>query len=139
MAEAHNAAGNDAFNAGDFSKATELYFAAVKADGSIAKYRTNLCNALLKCGRAAMAVEEAAAAIAVDGTWPKGYYYKAVALEELGEVAKAMAACEEGLHIHRCSSSVCSGSSNGFCSSTQKHQEWQHAQFAPSLGKGGKS
>jgi tetratricopeptide (TPR) repeat protein len=101
MAEAHNAAGNDAFNAGDFSKASDLYFAAVKANGTVAKYRTNLCNALLKCGRAAMAVEEAAAAIAVDGTWSKGYYYKAVALEELGEIARALAACEEGLHIHR--------------------------------------
>jgi hypothetical protein len=52
--------------------------------------------------RVALALEEAAAAIAVDGTWPKGYYFKALALEELGEYAKALAACEEGLHIHRC-------------------------------------
>ena len=52
--------------------------------------------------RPALAVEEAAAAIAVDGTWPKGYYFKAVALEELGKTQEALAACEEGLHIHRC-------------------------------------
>lgn len=52
--------------------------------------------------RVALAVEEAAAAIAVDGTWPKGYYFKALALEELGEHSRALAACEEGLHIHRC-------------------------------------
>lgn len=52
--------------------------------------------------RVALAVEEAAAAIAVDGTWPKGYFFKAIALEELGDYAKALAACEEGLHIHRC-------------------------------------
>jgi hypothetical protein len=52
--------------------------------------------------RVALALEEAAAAIAVDGTWPKGYYFKALALEELGEHSRALAACEEGLHIHRC-------------------------------------
>lgn len=51
MAEAHNSAGNDAFNAGDFPKAVTLYYEAVKADGTVAKYRTNLCNALLKSGR----------------------------------------------------------------------------------------
>lgn len=51
MAEAHNAAGNDAFNAGDFTKAVIHYYEAVKADGQVAKYRTNLANALLKCGR----------------------------------------------------------------------------------------
>lgn len=51
MAEAHNIAGTEAFNAGDFAKATQLYFQAVEADSSVAKYRTNLCNALLKCGK----------------------------------------------------------------------------------------
>lgn len=101
-AEAHNAEGNAAFKAGDFVKAKELYFKAVQADGTVAKYRTNLCNALLKCGDPGMAVEEAAAAIAVDGSWVKGYYFKALALEELGDNARALAACEEGLHIHRC-------------------------------------
>lgn len=52
--------------------------------------------------RASLAVEEAAAAIAVDPSWPKGFYYKAVALEELGDLTHALAACEEGLRIHRC-------------------------------------
>lgn len=51
MAEAHNVAGNEAFNAGDFARAAELYFQAVEADGAVAKYRTNLANALLKCGK----------------------------------------------------------------------------------------
>ena len=50
-AESINAAGNAAFNAGNFTKATQLYFEAVKADGQVAKYRTNLCNALLKSGK----------------------------------------------------------------------------------------
>ncbi len=50
-AESHNAAGNEAFKAGDFARATEQYFKAVQADGTVAKYRTNLCNALLKAGR----------------------------------------------------------------------------------------
>lgn len=54
MAEAHNAAGNEAFNAGDFPKAVTLYYEAVKADGKVAKYRTNLANALLKSGRCDM-------------------------------------------------------------------------------------
>jgi tetratricopeptide (TPR) repeat protein len=101
-AEALNAEGNTAFNAGDFVKAKELYFKAVQTDGKVAKYRTNLCNALLRSGDPGMAVEEAAAAIAVDGTWVKGYYFKALALEELGDTAWALATCEEGLHIHRC-------------------------------------
>jgi tetratricopeptide (TPR) repeat protein len=101
-AEAHNTAGNDAFNAGNFQQAAELYFAAVKANGEVAKYRTNLCNALLKRGKAAEALEEAAAAVAVDASWPKGHYFKAVAHEALFELPKALAACEEGLRIHRC-------------------------------------
>lgn len=101
-AEARNAEGNTAFKAGDFIKAKQLYFKAVQADGTVAKYRTNLCNALLKCGDPGMAVEEAAAAVAVDPTWVKGYYFKALALEELGDNTQALAACEEGLHIHRC-------------------------------------
>lgn len=50
-AEAHNAAGNEAFKAGDFPTAAELYFKAVEGDGTVAKYRTNLANALLKSGR----------------------------------------------------------------------------------------
>jgi tetratricopeptide (TPR) repeat protein len=101
-AEAHNAAGNDAFNAGNYQKASELYFAAVKANGKIAKYRTNLCNALLKRGKPAEAVEEAAAAVAVDASWPKGHYYKALAYEALCKLPEALAACEDGLRIHRC-------------------------------------
>lgn len=50
-AEAHNASGSEAFKAGDFPRATELYFKAVEADGTVAKYRTNLSNALLKSGQ----------------------------------------------------------------------------------------
>ncbi|WIA28873.1 hypothetical protein OEZ86_011398 [Tetradesmus obliquus] len=100
-AEAHNAAGNDAFNAGNYIKASELYFEAVKANGKVAKYRTNLCNALMKRGRPAEALEEAAAAIAVDGGWPKGHFYKALALEQLCKLPEALAACEKGLRLHR--------------------------------------
>jgi tetratricopeptide (TPR) repeat protein len=100
-AEAHNAAGNDAFNAGDLQRASDLYFEAVKANGKVAKYRTNLCNALIKRGRPAEALEEAAAAVAVDGSWPKGHYFKALAFEQLCQLPEALAACEEGLRIHR--------------------------------------
>jgi tetratricopeptide (TPR) repeat protein len=100
-AEAYNAAGNEYYNQGDFVKASELYFGAVKVNGKVAKYRTNLCNALLKRGRPEEALEEAAAAIAVDGSWPKGHYFKALAYEEMCDLPKALAACEEGLRIHR--------------------------------------
>lgn len=52
--------------------------------------------------RAALAIEEAAAAIAVDSSWVKGYYFKALALEQLPNYARALKACEEGLRVHRC-------------------------------------
>jgi hypothetical protein len=68
MAEAHNAAGNDAFNAGNFPKAVTHYYEAVKADGKVAKYRTNLANALLKSGRCGTQVHDSVAAGCTSGS-----------------------------------------------------------------------
>ncbi|KAF6259259.1 hypothetical protein COO60DRAFT_1638487 [Scenedesmus sp. NREL 46B-D3] len=79
-AEAYNAAGNAAYGAGDFPTATECYVEAITANGRVAKYRTNLCNAMLKRGIA---------------------YYKALVLEQIGKFPEELAACEEGLRIHR--------------------------------------
>lgn len=101
LSEARNLEGNAAFAAGDYAKAAAAYVEAVKANGKVAKYRTNLANTLLELGRTSEALEEAAAAVAVDPTWPKGFLFKAVAHEHLGNVQQALVVCEEGLKIHR--------------------------------------
>jgi tetratricopeptide (TPR) repeat protein len=102
MAEAFNAAGNLAFKSGDYQTASALYSQAVEVDGKVAKYHTNLCNALLKRGKLFEAILQAAAATTADSSWVKGYYYKALALEQALKLPEALAACQEGLHIHRC-------------------------------------
>ena len=47
-AEAHNEEGRQAFQAGNYAKASQCYEAAIAAGPSNAKYHTNLANVLLK-------------------------------------------------------------------------------------------
>ena len=72
-AEAHNEEGRQAFQAGNYAKASQRYEAAIAADPSNAKYHTNLANVLLKLNQPLQAQEAAQNAIQADPRWIKGY------------------------------------------------------------------
>ena len=100
-AEAHNEEGRQAFQAGNYAKASQRYEAAIAADPSNAKYHTNLANVLLKLNQPLQAQEAAQNAIQADPRWIKGYYYSALARDSNGEFTRALADCSKGLGVDR--------------------------------------
>ena len=99
-AEAHNEEGRQAFQAGNYAKASECYEAAIAAGPSTAKYgHTNLANVLLKLDQPIQAQEAAQNAIQADPGWIKGYYYSALARDSNGEFTRALADCSKGLEV----------------------------------------
>ena len=100
-AEAHNEEGRQAFQAGNYAKASQCYQAAIAADPSNAKCHTNLANVLLKLNQPLQAQEAAQNAIQADPRWIKGYYYSALARDSNGEFTRALADCSKGLEVDR--------------------------------------
>ena len=100
-AEAHNEEGRQAFQAGNYVKASQCY-AAMAAGPSNAKYHTNLANVLLKLNQPTQAQEAAQNAIQADPGWIKGYYDSALARDRSnGEFNRALADCSKGLEVDR--------------------------------------
>ena len=100
-AEAHNDAGRQAFQVGNYAKAAHCYEAAIAADPRNAKYHTNLANVHLKLNEPFQAQQAAQNAIQADPRWIKGYYYSALARDSNGEFTRALADCSKGLEVDR--------------------------------------
>jgi len=77
--------GNDAFQAGNFSLAEELYQKAIEIESNSHILYTNLAAALLEQKKYEEALIASNKAIEIEKSWTKAYFRKATALEFLGK------------------------------------------------------
>ncbi|KAF6259116.1 hypothetical protein COO60DRAFT_1044001 [Scenedesmus sp. NREL 46B-D3] len=97
-AEASNKAANAACKQGDFKKAMDCFTLALEAYPRRAKqYLTNRANVHIRMGDPHSALLDAEASLQRDEKWIKGYYYKGIALEQLGRVVDAQQVLLVGL------------------------------------------
>ena len=98
--EGLRAQGNEAFKEKDFGRAVELYTLAIgAAEAPSAALHSNRAAAYSGLGNFQEALEDAERAIAIDPSWPKGWYRKAAALEALNRPMAAHRAYTEALGI----------------------------------------
>ncbi|PAA94408.1 hypothetical protein BOX15_Mlig007117g1 [Macrostomum lignano] len=99
LAESKKAAGNEAFKAGKFEEAVELYTKATQLNPESAVYFSNRAMALLKLERFAAAEADCCSALELDAKIVKAYYRRGQARQKLGKLPDALRDLEEALAL----------------------------------------
>jgi tetratricopeptide (TPR) repeat protein len=84
--------GNDAFKAGKYKSALELYSKAIAVEENAVLY-SNRSATQLKLKDAAAALKDADKCIQLDPEWQKGYFRKGQALEAQGALDQVSSSC----------------------------------------------
>ncbi|KAA8498140.1 Small glutamine-rich tetratricopeptide repeat-containing protein 2 [Porphyridium purpureum] len=92
-------AGNKAFAAEQYVEAIELYTASIERQPTAPVY-SNRSACYTKLGQHDKAIADASVCAEMDPKWPKGFWRKGNALQEAGQMRKAIRAFESGLELH---------------------------------------
>lgn len=91
--------GNEAFKAGKYMEAAQLFSEAIKINPSDGILYSNRSGAYASMNMYQEALADATQCVALKPDWPKGYSRKGLALYKLGRMQEAKVAYEEGLRI----------------------------------------
>ena len=84
---------------GEHARALELYSQAIALDATQKTFFSNRCAARLAVGDKAGALEDADAAVTLDGRWPKAHYRRGAALKAAGDYEEAATAYFDALKL----------------------------------------
>ena len=93
------AAGNKAFQEGNFDAAIDCFSKAIKSDASNHVLYSNRSAAYASLKKYDLALQDADKTIALKGDWAKGYSRKGAAYQGLGQFREAIQAFEDGLKM----------------------------------------
>jgi len=99
MAEAEKNKGNQEFQAGNYAKAVEYYTYACEMEPKNHIFLTNRSTAYAAMKQWEKSLRDADKAIALNGSWAKGFFRKGIALFELGQFQEAAGAFKKAASL----------------------------------------